>query len=785
MRSRPQVADWPERAKEGALRRRRIAGATAGLFAAMAAAPALSANPGEPSPGATPPSALELTRVREQIAEREYRASENGAGLQAPNRAHNLRTYFEPTGIRVHDRGASEKPALVSLKLVHVGREGALARVGAGNVTSEGHRVEIRREGLVEWYLNSREGLEQGFTLAERPAGEGPLVLELEVASAQASLRGDAIILATRAGRRLRYGELVAQDAAGRPLAARLEVADPQRIRLVVDDAGAAYPVVVDPLLTETADALLESNQAFASLGFSVAGAGDVNGDGFDDVIVGAQQYDGGSLDEGAAFVFLGSAAGISGCVPSAPSPPRCDPALAASQIEGDRDVAFLGTSVAGAGDVNSDGFDDVIVGAPGFRAGQTDEGAAFVFRGSVNGIIRRGSPANAASQIESNREGALLGTSVAGAGDVNGDGFDDVIVGAPFYDDLTTGQTTREGVAFVFLGGAAGIINRGTPNNAAAQIESNQSSGNLGISVAGAGDVNGDGFDDVIVGARGFTAGQTGEGGAFVFLGSAAGITRRGNPANAATRLESDQPLAGMGVSVAGAGDVDGDGFDDVIVGAWGYDAGQTDEGAAFVFRGSASGIADGTPATATAQLESDQAGARLGVRVAGAGDVNGDGFDDVIVGAYLYDAGQTDEGAAFVFLGSASAVPAGSPAGAVGQAVEADPQPPADSDGDGVPDASDNCTNLANASQLDADGDGCGNACDADFDQNGVTGSTDLSALRTCFSQSVPGTGPAEDPVCAESDMDGNGVVGASDLSSLRIGFSSAPGPGAACPW
>ena len=106
----------------------------------------------------------------------------------------------------------------------------------------------------------------------------------------------------------------------------------------------------------------------------------------------------------------------------------------------------------------------------------------------------------------------------------------------------------------------------------------------------------------------------------------------------------------------MAGAGDVNGDGFADVIVGAQLYDAGQSDEGAAFVFHGSASGIADGNPLTAAAQLESNQASADFGRFVAGAGDVNGDGFADVIVGAQLYDAGQSDEGAAFVFHGSAS---------------------------------------------------------------------------------------------------------------------------------
>jgi hypothetical protein len=153
-----------------------------------------------------------------------------------------------------------------------------------------------------------------------------------------------------------------------------------------------------------------------------------------------------------------------------------------------------------------------------------------------------------------------------------------------------------------------------------------------------------------VIVGVKAYDAGQIDEGAAFVFLGSASGIAN-GTPATASAQLESDQAGALLGGSVAGAGDVDGDGYADVIVGAASYDNGPADEGAAFVFLGSASGVANGTPATASAQLESDQGGALFGGSVAGAGDVNGDGFADLIVGAASYDAGQVDEGAAFVF--------------------------------------------------------------------------------------------------------------------------------------
>jgi hypothetical protein len=153
----------------------------------------------------------------------------------------------------------------------------------------------------------------------------------------------------------------------------------------------------------------------------------------------------------------------------------------------------------------------------------------------------------------------------------------------------------------------------------------------------------------------------------AFVFLGSAAGIPNGGpiptdcsrQPAclptdqvPPATQLKSNQISGLMGASVAGAIDINGDGFSDVIVGASRYDAGETDEGAVFIFLGSAAGIPNGDPTTAAIQLESNQTSAWLGTSVAAAGDVNGDGADDVIVSAPVYDGSKSRVGAAFVFL-------------------------------------------------------------------------------------------------------------------------------------
>jgi hypothetical protein len=139
------------------------------------------------------------------------------------------------------------------------------------------------------------------------------------------------------------------------------------------------------------------------------------------------------------------------------------------------------------------------------------------------------------------------------------------------------------------------------------------------------------------------------------VFLGSASGIAN-GNPATAASQFESNQAGALMGKSVSGAGDVNGDGYADVIVATYHYDAGPgLYQGAAYVFLGSASGIADGNPATADTVLLPGVEDALFSKSVAGAGDVNGDGYSDVIVGAPLFD----NEGAAFVFQGNSAGRP------------------------------------------------------------------------------------------------------------------------------
>ena len=354
-------------------------------------------------------------------------------------------------------------------------------------------------------------------------------------------------------------------------------------------------------------------NEPGNRFGFSVGTAGDVNGDGYSDLIVGAYQANDGQFGAGAAYLYLGSAstAGTS----------------AAWTAEGDQGEVNFGVSVASAGDVNGDGYSDVIVGADRYDSGQSDEGRAFVYLGSASGLATI-----AAWSDDSDQANSYFGRSVATAGDVNGDGYSDVIVGAYSHDN-------DHGRVFVYLGSATGLA-----TTAAWSAGGDQLSGAFGISVSTAGDVNGDGYSDIIVGASGYDIDQTSEGRAFLYLGSAAGLG-----SGAVWTAEGNQLYAHFGDSVSTAGDVNGDGYSDVIVGAHSW---RDAVGRAYVYLGSATGL--GVSAVWTA--ESDQSNSDFGISVASAGDVNGDGFSDVVVGASFYDNGQSQEGRAFVYLGSAS---------------------------------------------------------------------------------------------------------------------------------
>ena len=222
--------------------------------------------------------------------------------------------------------------------------------------------------------------------------------------------RGEAVV---------RYAELSAMDARGERLPARMDVTV-GRLTLTVDDAQAVYPLAVD-LLAVSAHWEKTGGQAGAQLGNAVSTAGDVDGDGYSDVIVGAYAYDDGEADEGKVFVYRGGPAGLA--------------SSASWTAQANQVGANLGASVATAGDVNGDGYDDVVAGAFGYDSTLADRGAAFLWLGGPAGLGTDGTPANADWSALGEQAGSAFGVRVVRAGDVNGDTYDDIAVAAHLDD--------------------------------------------------------------------------------------------------------------------------------------------------------------------------------------------------------------------------------------------------------------------------------------------------------------------------------------------------------------
>ncbi len=596
-----------------------------------------------------------MGQAQENIRKAEYNFTweEKYKAYCTPNRKNNLRFFYNDKGFTVEPRTTQipigdydplKRPDEIKYKNIPnlpTGQAGWKVKfnldkrqVGKGYWNITDNKAEYIASKITVQYVNSDEGMRQNFIVLSPLSKSHTLKINFSIKTKlKTYLLGNQLQFFHKKTNVLNYEQLKVWDAKGTPLKASIKRNKRNKFCIQVNTKNAVYPITIDPLSNTPDSTPDDANQDGASFGLSVASAGDVNGDGYSDVIIGAQNYtDGANTSEGRAFVYHGSATGLSATPNNTPD-------------DADQATALFGNSVASAGDVNGDGYSDVIIGARYYNDGANSyEGRAFVYHGSATGL----SATPNSTPDDCNQAWAEFGISVASAGDVNGDGFSDVIIGAWYYDD----ESDQEGRAFVYHGSASGLST--TPN--IFFDETDEFFAEFGYSVASAGDVNGDGYSDVIIGTPKYTDGaNTWEGRAFVYHGSATGLSATPN----SILDDANQAFAFFGFSIASAGDVNGDGYSDVIIGAQTYtDGANSQEGRAFVYHGSATGLSatpDSTPDDA------NQASARFGTSVASAGDVNGDGYSDVIIGAFWYDDGaNTDEGKAFVYFGSATGLSA-----------------------------------------------------------------------------------------------------------------------------
>jgi hypothetical protein len=450
-------------------------------------------------------------------------------------------------------------------------------------------------------YINSEEGLRQNFIINNKPAGDEFLQVSLKISGTLVpKIYGNNSVAFTDAQSRktmLTYDGLKVWDANKTPLTAYMQLKG-NTLQLIVNDKNAVYPITVDPLShapewTASADALLPALlnnlalQVNAMLGYSVEGVGDVNGDGYDDVAIGAP----GAINiigvstivsAGAVFVYFGSPSGLSA------TPDRVLRATTAVAS------ALFGFSVAG-GNVTGDSKNDIIVGAPGDTystavsglpaTATVTAGKVYVFRGedlasvaaptpllsifaNGSGFFSNGILGILASNVTIN---ALFGFSVGVTEDMNGDGLGEVIVGAPGYASLGL-LSIKSGAAFVYYSTnlATNTPTQLVPPNAGLLSIANLGGLLFGFSVDGVGDYNKDGKPDVVVGApAGVTLTNLLGGSAYIYNGNGAGVNT-----TFGTQLTAGASLLGgianlFGYKVKGVKDAFGNRNGNILVGA------------------------------------------------------------------------------------------------------------------------------------------------------------------------------------------------------------------------
>ena len=403
---------------------------------------------------------------------------------------------------------------------------------------------------------------------------------------------------------------------------------------LVYGSSDLTHPKTVNNVIDMADGYRIDGSTTEDYLGYSVSPAGDVNGDGIDDFIIGMNGYD--TFRGGACVIF-----GLEGKTTILIRASAID-GTNGFIIEGITPAAREGIIVKAAGDVNNDGYDDVIIGSHFLaQSGGVAEGEIHVVYGSANPshplLLDSIDGSNGFAITAS---GLGFGSVVCGVGDMNGDGFADIAIGLSLSDSSNHGSVfTEGGVVYGILGGSAlgsSVAAQTLDTGAGFRVMGASEGANVGTSLAGA-DVNGDGFSDLIIGSSGVSDGA---GAAYVMFG-AASIAKGVDVSTADITVLGLASGDAAGGAVSSAGDFNGDGFEDILIGAAGADPSSGGDGAgeAYLIYGglTVSGSVDlsGLDGSNGLRFEGAESGHAAGSTVAAAADVNSDGFVDIIISA------------------------------------------------------------------------------------------------------------------------------------------------------
>jgi uncharacterized repeat protein (TIGR01451 family) len=409
--------------------------------------------------------------------------------------------------------------------------------------------------------------------------------------------------------------------------------------------------------VADFADATFLGASKYDYIGRGLAMVGDANGDGYDDFLLGAYNATGNGtqVGVGVASLVLGRPAADWGTGFDAIN-------QADATFSGEDYLSRTGYSVAGAGDVNGDGYDDFLIGADRYDASSTltQTGKVYLVLGRAAADWGKGFDlALADASFIGEAAYDYAGYAVSAAGDVNGDGYDDFLVGAFGVDG--GGSCSEAGRAYLLLGRQAADWGQNVSLSNADVVFLSENCNDTGYAVAGVGDVNGDSYSDLLIGAHAADDSAVNAGKVYLVLGRAtAGWSHDFDLANADASFVGEANGDRAGMALAGAGDVDQDGFADFLIGAPNNDDGGIHAGKTYVILGrqAADWGQNVSLANADASFQGAHSEDYVGSALAGAGDVNRDGYDDFLIGAYLFDSSEvlTNSGRAYLVLGRPS---------------------------------------------------------------------------------------------------------------------------------